>query len=83
MHGALKLDGASPLRMPSRFTGSGSGEEWLVMHGSRLNYIMAQQKPPRTTAVAHCARRPNTHGPVTRRARCRARSEWVQRGRVG
>ena len=83
MHGALKLDGASPLRMPSRFTGSGSGEEWLVMHGSRLNYIMAQQKPPRTTAVAHCARWPNTHGPVARRARCRARSERVQRDRVG
>ena len=40
-------------------------------------------KPPRTTAVTYCVRRPNTHGPVTRRARCRARSEWVQRDRVG
>ena len=46
MHGALQLDGASPLRMPSGFTGTGSGEEWLVMHGSRLNYIMAQRNRP-------------------------------------
>ena len=83
MHGALNLDGASPLRMPSAFSGTGSGEEWLVMHGSRTNEIIAQRKTLRTSAVAHCARCPNTHGPVTRRARCRARSERVQRDRVG
>ena len=46
VHGALNLDGASPLRMPSGFSVTGSGEEWLVMHGSRLNYIMAQRNRP-------------------------------------
>ena len=34
------------------------------------------------SAVVHCAVYPNTHGPVTRRARCRAGSERVQRDRV-
>ena len=35
------------------------------------------------SAVVHCAVYPNTHGPVTRRVRCRAGSERVQRDRVG
>ena len=46
MHRALNLDGASPLSMPSAFSVTGSGETWLVMHGSRLNYIMAQRNRP-------------------------------------
>ena len=39
-------------------------------------------KNAQPSTVAYCARRPNTRGPVTRRARCRAGSERVQRDRV-
>ncbi len=39
-------------------------------------------KNAQPSAVVHCAVYPNTHGPVTRRARCRAGSERVQRDRV-
>ena len=82
MHWAPKLGGTSPLSMPSRSTGTGPGEAWLVMNGSRTNASIAQRKTLNPATVAYCAACPNTHGPVTRRARCRAGSERVQRDRV-
>ena len=83
MHRALNLDGASPLRMPSAFSVTGSGED-MASHARVANEREHSTAKKRLIgAVAHCAVYPNTHGPVTRRARCRARSEWVQRDRVG
>ena len=83
VHGALNLDGASPLRMPSGFSSDRVGRCMASHERVTIERYHSTAKTPRTSAVAYCVRRPNTHGPVTRRARCRARSERVQRGRVG
>ena len=84
MHWAPNLGGARPLSMPSGFTGTGSGEAWLVMNGSRMNASIAQataksaqnQRRVVLRDVPQYTRPRNTAGAM----QCGVR---VQRGRVG
>ena len=58
----------------------GLGHAWVVNEREHSRTVAYYAVCPRT--VAYYAVYPNTHGPVTRRARCRAGSERVQRDRV-